>query len=201
MNGDNLCCPIDGPTIIGGNAPICSAPTPKPRRPAPTPKSNCCTVSNSASCPASYPQDSGNMNGDTLCCPGNGDITIGEDVPVCPAPTNIDEEAAKAYKKKVCAVVENSVSKNVGCVSIGNNKSTCETCGCEYNAGDSICVAPKPQCCTVAAVWGARCPASYPQDNGSVDGTGVCCIEGGGATIGGDVNDFNACPATAFAEA
>ena len=35
----------------------------------------------------------GNWNGDNLCCPANGDITIVGDVPSCPAPTNIDEEA------------------------------------------------------------------------------------------------------------
>ena len=111
--------------------------------------SNCCTVSNSASCPDSY-QGSGNWNGENLCCLANGDITIIGDVPSCPTndggaaaayKRQNDGGAAAAYKKQLCAPVDNNpLGKGMGCLNVGDDESTCKACGCNYVRQARMCV-------------------------------------------------------------
>ena len=99
-------------------------------------------------CPVDYPTNLGTVNGNGLCC-SNGDIGSFNTAALqacpspepTPSPTTTDQAAAAAYKKQLCAPVDNAISKGVGCLSVrDDDESTCNSCGCKYVPEAQMCV-------------------------------------------------------------
>ena len=128
----DLCCVWNGSS--------CYDPEASTPEPTPSPKTSCCTIAPEwgvkETCPVDYPTNLGTVNGNGLCC-SNGDIGSFNTAALqacpspepTPSPTTTDQAAAAAYKKQVCAPVENAISKGVGCLSVGDDESTCNSCG------------------------------------------------------------------------
>ena len=143
MNGMELCCRDLQNVVITGSPPKCKGSTRAPPKPK---------AQGAVPCILSGTRQGGTM----YSCPDGMVMSLdfGEDGVCTCTPSSARKRPLRMPRKPrtvrrapraqrwsgQCNVVNNAMSRGIGCLNVGDDQSTCEACGCRYVAPARMCV-------------------------------------------------------------